>query len=276
MTPSQPPEPRPTRLHDEAAAAAVRGTGPTTDRYYNALLSYLAALSHDRSGSHPDVVQRKPPATVVGDVMTEAVVAAHEGAVFKEIVAALARNKIRAVPVIDDARKVVGIVSASDLIYHVVAGPSARTRNRHAAEMAHAGTAAELMTTPAVTTRPHATIVEAAQRAAQARVRTLPVVDANGALMGIVSQSDLLRVFLRDDDAIHDEIQQYAAQSMHIEAARLRVDVMEGVVTVSGKLERQRQIAQLIDRIRAVPGVVDIHNRLTHGSTTHTNADALP
>jgi CBS-domain-containing membrane protein len=129
--------------------------------------------------------------------------------------------------------------------------------------MAHAGTAAELMSTPAVTTRPHATIVEAAQQAAQARVRTLPVVDARGTLVGIVSQGDLLRVFLRDDDSIRDEIRQYAAQSMHIESAQLSVDVMEGVVTVSGKLARHPQIAQLINRIRAVPGVVDIHNRLT-------------
>lgn len=96
MTPSQWPEPNPMTLHDESAAATVRGTGPTTERYYNALLGYLAALNHDRSVSHPDTVHRKPPATVVGDVMTEAVVAAHEGAAFKEIVAALARNKIRA------------------------------------------------------------------------------------------------------------------------------------------------------------------------------------
>jgi CBS domain-containing protein len=250
-------------LHDEAAATAVRDTGPTADRYHNALLSYLEAMGRAHSAAHPHTVQRRPPATVVGDVMTEAVVAAEEGAVFKEIVAALARNKIRVVPVINNARQVVGVVSASDLIYHVVAGPGTRPRNRSAAEMAHAATAAELMTTPAVTTRPHATIVEAAQRGAQARVRTLPVVDAKGTLVGIVSQSDLLRVFLRDDDAIRDEIEQYAAQSMPIESARLSVDVLEGVVTVRGKLERQLQIARLIDRIRAVPGVVDIHNQLT-------------
>src|SRR5512140_920249 len=151
MTRSPGPEPNPRTLHEEAAAAAVRDTGPAPDRYYNALLNYLQVMSHDRLAARPDPALAWPdpaprlwPATLVGDVMTEAVVTAHEGAVFKEIVAALARNKIRAVPVIDDARKVVGIVSASDLIYHVVAGPSARTRNRHAAEMAHAGTAAEL------------------------------------------------------------------------------------------------------------------------------------
>ena len=195
--------------------------------------------------------------------MTEGVVAAHEGAVFKEIVAALARNKIRAVPIINDNRKVIGVVSASDLLHRVVSGPGTRPRERRAPQSTHSATAAELMTTPAVTTRPHATIVEAAQRAAHARVRTLPVVDANGTLVGIVSQGDLLRVFLRDDDAIRDEIEQYASGTVHIESARLSFDVTEGVVTVRGTLERQLQVAQLINRIRAVPGVVDIDNQLT-------------
>jgi CBS domain-containing protein len=263
MTRSPGPEPNPRVLHDEAAAAAVRDTGPTPDRYYNALLHYLQAITHDRSAARPDPAPRMSPATLVGDVMTEAVVAAHQGAVFKEIVAALARNKIRAVPVIDDNRKVIGVVSASDLLHRVVAGPGTRLRTSRAHQSEHADTAAELMTTPAVTTRPHATIVEAAQRAAHARVRTLPVIDANGTLVGIVSQADLLRVFLRDDEAIRDEIQQYASQTMHIEPARLNVDVTDGVVTVSGRLQRQLQVAQLIHRIRAVPGVVDIDNQLT-------------
>ena len=50
---------------------------------------------------------------------------------------------------------------------------------------------------------------------------------------------------------------------MHIESVRLSVDVTEGVVTVRGTLERQLQVAELINRIRAVPGVVDIDNQLT-------------
>jgi CBS domain-containing protein len=238
----------------------VRDTGPTADRYNNALLRYLQALSRHHSADAPHTAWPRPPTTLVGDVMTEAVVAAHQGAVFKEIVAALARNKIRAVPVIDDTRKVIGVVSATDLLHLLVTGRATRLS---APQEAHAATAAALMTTPAVTTRPHATIVEAAQRAAQSRVRTLPVVDSHGTLVGIVSQGDLLRVFLRDDDVIRDEVQQYAYQTMHIPSTRLSVDVTEGVVTVNGSLERELQVAQLINRIYAVPGVVDIDNQLT-------------
>jgi predicted transcriptional regulator len=255
MTGSLGPQHNPRALQDQAAATAVRDAGPTADRYDNALLRYLQALTRDHSADTPHPA--RPPATLVGDVMTETVVAAHQDAVFKEIVAALARNKIRAVPVIDDIRKVIGVVTASDLLHHLVTGPA------QTPQKAHAATAAELMTTPAVTTRPHATIVEAAQRAAQARVRTLPVIDTHGTLVGIVTQADLLRVFLRDDDDIRDEVRQYASQTMHIPSTRLSIDVTEGVVTVNGTLERQLQLAQLINRIRAVPGVVDIDNQLT-------------
>jgi hypothetical protein len=93
MTRSPGPQPNPSTLHDEAAAAAVRETGPTADRYYNALVRYLEVIARDYSAARPDTARRMRPATVVGDVMTEAVVAAHEGAVFKEIVAALAATR---------------------------------------------------------------------------------------------------------------------------------------------------------------------------------------
>jgi osmotically-inducible protein OsmY len=78
-----------------------------------------------------------------------------------------------------------------------------------------------------------------------------------------VSQADLLRVFLRDDDEIREEIVDFARRTMHAGPTRLGVDVNEGVVTLSGKLEKELQVAQLLDHVRRVSGVVDIDNRLT-------------
>ena len=54
MTRSPGPEPNPRTLREEAAAAAVHDTGPAPDRYHNALLRYLQALTHDRSAARPD------------------------------------------------------------------------------------------------------------------------------------------------------------------------------------------------------------------------------
>lgn len=257
MSPISPPEPSPAALHKEAAAATVPRTGPSSDRYHSALVRYLEAVVADRLDARQPP-RRRPPATVVGDVMTRAAVSAHEGTFFKEIVDSLARNRIRALPVIDDERRVVGVVSASDLLDHVAAG-TRRRRSQHL----HAANARELMTAPAVTTRPHTPIVEATGVAARAHVRMLPVVDADGVLIGVVTQADLLRVFLREDEEIREEIEQFALRSMDLDAAHLTVTVDEGVVTLFGKLDRALQVGQLVNHVRSMPGVVDIDDHLT-------------
>lgn len=261
MSRSSPVEPSPAALHDEAAASAVRHIGPTADQYHSALVRYLEAVAAERLDARRPP-RHRPPATVVGDVMTRAAVPAREGTVFKEIVASLARNRIRAVPVIDDGRRVVGVVSASDLQHYVVTSPAAATRRPHKRHP-HPATARELMSAPAVTTRAHVTIVEAARVAARAHVRMLPVVDAEGVLVGVVTQADLLRVFLRDDDEIREEIEGFALRSMGLDAADLAVAVDHGVVTLIGKLDRALQVGELVNHVRSVPGVVDIDNHLT-------------
>ena len=60
-------------------------------------------------------------------------------------------------------------------------------------------TADALMTTPAITIHPDATIPGAARLMNTHHVRRLPVVDSQGKLVGIVSRRDLLSVFLRPD-----------------------------------------------------------------------------
>ena len=131
-----------------------------------------------------------PATATVGDVMHPGVVAAHENAAFKQIVDALVRNGISAVPVIDDNRRVVGVVSESDLLARLSDGrPAPR-----------AATARELMTAPPVVTQRGTPVADAAHLATQAGVRRLPVVDSDGVLVGIVTRADLLKGLLRPDE----------------------------------------------------------------------------
>src|SRR6266516_950987 len=62
------------------------------------------------------------------------------------------------------------------------------------------------MSTPTITIGPDATVPLAAKLLALHGIKRLPVVDEDGKLIGIVSRADLLRLFLRDDDAIRREI----------------------------------------------------------------------
>jgi CBS-domain-containing membrane protein len=112
---------------------------------------------------------------------------------------------VSAVPVIDSDRHVVGLVSEGDLLLKEER-PAAHVLDRHGdAAKARARTAAELMSEPALTVRPDATLTEAARQMHRYQVKRLPVVDPNGSLMGIVSRADLLMAFVRSDDSLARE-----------------------------------------------------------------------
>jgi CBS domain-containing protein len=113
------------------------------------------------------------------------------------------------------------------------------------------------MTAPPETIGPNASIVHAARAAAKAHVRRLPVIDDQGVLVGIVTWSDLLRVFLRGDAEI-------LTPRFCTDASSIDVTVQDGVVTLTGQLERRLLIAPLLEATRAVAGVVSAHDHLTY------------
>ncbi|MGZ0200684.1 CBS domain-containing protein [Streptomyces sp. RM1] len=202
--------------------------------------------------------------TVVGDVMTRRVLALRTGAGFKDIVQAMRDWRVGAVPVLDDAGQVVGVVSEADLLPKEEYRDSdldRYARMRHLAELtkAEAATAERLMTTPAVTVAPDATLGQAARIMARARVKQLPVVGPDGTLLGIVSRSDLLKVFLRGDAEIADEVRRdVVAHLFGPEGAGIRVEVHDGVVTLGGRVRETSLVPLAARLVRAVPGVVDV------------------
>ncbi|MEU2377243.1 CBS domain-containing protein [Streptomyces misionensis] len=202
--------------------------------------------------------------TVVGDVMTRRVLALRTGAGFKDIVQAMRDWRVGAVPVLDDAGQVVGVVSEADLLpkeEYRDSGLDRYARMRHLAELtkAEAATAERLMTTPAVTVAPDATLGQAARVMARAQIKQLPVVGPDGTLLGIVSRSDLLKVFLRGDAEIADEVRRDVV--VHLfgpEGAGIRVEVHDGVVTLGGRVRETSLVPLAARLVRAVPGVVDV------------------
>lgn len=121
--------------------------------------------------------------------------------------------------------------------------------------------AEELMSSPAVTVHPGATLAEAAQIMVRKHVKRLPVVNALGMLEGVVSRSDLLKVFLRTDEEIEEEIRDAVLAEL-APPVHLQASVKDGVVTLRGSL-RDRTLVPLAARaIRAVEGVVDVRMEL--------------
>jgi CBS domain-containing protein len=209
----------------------------------------------------------------VRDVMTGEVVAVRRDASYKEIATRLREYRVSAFPVIDETRRVIGVVSEADLLAkEALAGdhagiPAAITGILHHKEYkkAEAITAGELMTHPAVTVRPEDTVEHAARLMYTLQVKRLPVVDAGGYLVGIVSRSDLLTVFDRTDEQIHAEIvNDIILRDFLVDPALFTVDVADGVVTVKGAPETADLGHRLVARIRHVQGVVAVRDELAY------------
>ena len=209
----------------------------------------------------------------VRDVMTGEVVAVRRDTSYKEMAARLREYRVSAFPVIDENRRVIGVVSEADLLAkEALAGehagiPAAVTGILHHKDYqkAEGVTAGDLMTHPAVTVRSEDSVEHAARLMYTLQVKRLPVVDAGGYLIGIVSRSDLLTVFDRPDEEIHAEIvNEVIPRDLLVDPARFTVTVADGVVTIKGAPETADLGHRLVTRIRHVQGVVAVRDELAY------------
>jgi CBS domain-containing protein len=205
----------------------------------------------------------------VRDVMTRRVVSVREDASFKEMADMLRRIRISAFPVVNGANRVIGVVSEADLLVKEAVqatGTSIVAALRHVREEEKATgvTAADLMTCPAITVGPDASLAEAARIMYDRRVKRLPVVDPAGRLLGIISRADVLAVFSRPDEEIRDEIVHQVLPAAAISrSADFEVTVRDGIVTISGSPQTEQAARALLDAARHVQGVVAVRDRFS-------------
>ncbi|MDN5382864.1 CBS domain-containing protein [Streptomyces sp. LB8] len=202
----------------------------------------------------------------VGDVMTEEVVTLRPDAPFHEIVSLMDANDVAAIPVVDDEGAPVGVVSASDVLRHETGMPDAQGQDgddEHAWGKARARTASALMSSPVFTARADWTIPRAARELRDRHVKQLPVVDDHGFLIGIVSRSDLLSVFVRSDGDIRDEVErEVLGRILGLEEGTVEVEVREGAVTLRGDVPEPRLVPVVVGLCQGIDGVVAVDARL--------------
>jgi CBS domain-containing protein len=123
-------------------------------------------------------------------------------------------NQLPGLPVIDQAGKVVGIVTESDLLLYdeeedvdpppsieIMGGVIYLGSVKHWEERIRksiAGTVADMMTADPVTVGPQVEAHEAGRLIAEHKHNRLPVVDADGRLVGVVTRVDVLEALLED------------------------------------------------------------------------------
>ncbi len=207
--------------------------------------------------------------TEVKDVMTTRVIWVKKDATFREMAVALREHRVSAFPVVDDDGKVIGVVSEADMLTKeaLYDEPSVISGILHHRDQVKARgvTAGDLMTTVVVAVRPQDTVEHAAKLMYDRKVKRLPVTDANGRLVGIISRADVLSVFDRTDEAIcreiHDDV---LLGEFLVDPQNLQVTVSDGVVTLAGRPETSETGHEIVWRVRHVQGVVAVRDRLDY------------
>lgn len=210
----------------------------------------------------------------VRDVMTTDVITVRPETPLADVARELVNRRISGVPVVDSGGAVLGIVSEADFLIKgeghdgVHHRPLARLFGESTASRAKlakiaATTAGEAMTSPAETIGPSASVSHAAARMSQLKVNRLPVVD-DGKLVGIVTRADLVRAYARSDEDLARSIREdVLLRSLWLDPAAFEVAVDDGVVTITGSVQR-RSMAEIVERVIAMaPGVVAIRANLS-------------
>jgi CBS domain-containing protein len=261
-------------LHGRAASADVsRAVDQVADHIGDKPASRAAAPQPRAGEPHRQVPRHHGRVrSRVRHVMTTDVVTVDQITPFKEIARLLVEHHVSAVPVLRMGLHVSGVVSEADLI--AAKDKHAGTR-KHWTGMLRYGTdhsrylrltAAQLMTSPAITTHPDATIAAAARLMSTHHVKRLPVVDPEGKLVGLVSRRDLLSAFLVPDAEIAGQVREVLAEALPEEPEAIKVTVHGGIVTLTGlpdAVPAHSQVAAAIDLIWNLDGVVDILNHLS-------------
>jgi predicted transcriptional regulator len=211
--------------------------------------------------------------SAVKDVMTTRVIWVKKDATFREMAAALRKHRVSAFPVLGDDDKVIGVVSEADMLTkEAMADPGVIAGLLHHRDQGKARgvTAGDLMTAPAVTVRPEDTVEHAARLMYDRKVKRLPVTDANGHLVGIISRADVLSVFDRTDEAIRKEItDEVLRRDLVVDPRTFDVTVSDGVVTLAGAPDTSEFGHEIVRRVRHVQGVVAVRDRFSYPAPEH-------
>jgi CBS domain-containing protein len=186
---------------------------------------------------------------LVSDVMTAPALSVRRGAPLSDAIRLLGSAGISALPVVDDERRVVGVVSEADVLREPLPlDPRAHLRPTEET-VSHDRIVDEVMTVDPVCVTRQADCAEVALTLADTGWKSMPVVE-DGRLVGVVSRSDILRSLSVPDAALSLAVHAAFAAAGHPEWVAV---VRSGHVTVAPPPHDLAEAA--IGTASTVPGV---------------------
>ena len=193
----------------------------------------------------------------VVDLMTADVITASPDTPIKAAARMMVRNKVSGLPVCDEDSCVVGIITEADFLRLEVAREEAD--NPQPVERVE-----QVMRRSVLTIRPDATVADAARLMVVNDVNRLPVTDADGKSLGIISRLDVVAAFTRPDEIIEDEIREdLLRRVLFVDPDDITVEVSNGVVTFSGEIGTRNEARLLAELGRRLDGVIKVNTNLT-------------
>jgi CBS domain-containing protein len=216
------------------------------------------------------------------DAMTKDVVTVSPEATVGEIAGLLVAHRISAVPVVSDDRRVIGIVSQTDLGHRSETGTEKKRKwwlevfadpNDKAREFikSHGLKARDIMSRFVISVAPEASLAEVADVLDSHRIRQVPVMK-DGKLAGMISRADLVRKLAEvkvsapaarpDSGALQKAIWDQVKAQSWLRSGYVSVSVRDGVVELWGAVDTEDQRRALRVLVEGVPGVARVEDRV--------------
>ena len=216
------------------------------------------------------------------DVMVSPVITVSENDTVRDVARILIAKRISAVPVVDQAGRLVGIVSEADLMHRAEAGTERPTSwwlslisgdRAIAAEyvQSHAMGVKDVMTKEVHTALPETPLYEIADLLEEFHIKRVPIVNKDGDLVGIVSRANIVQAVASagpalkmglTDSMIRDRLLAELKEQSWSHVHKLNVTVTNGVVDLWGftQSETERQAIRVV--AESIPGVTAVDDHL--------------
>ena len=204
------------------------------------------------------------------DFMTTDVITVSPEDGLKAAARMMVQKGISGLPVVGADGKLVGIITEADFVKQEAGRSQQRYRRlldalfgeREARPMGE--TVADAMTRHPVVVDKEAPISEAAREMADRGIKRLPVVDAEGRLLGIISRADIMRAFARPDGVIEDQVREdIIHRVLMIDRDAVGVALHDGHVSLTGSVPTRSDARLLEELVRRVEGVVGVEADLS-------------
>jgi CBS domain-containing protein len=219
---------------------------------------------------------------IAKDVMTPNVITVNQNTSVTTIAKLLLERHISAVPVIDQAGTMVGVVSEGDLIRRPEEGTeppkswwleliSVPEDAARAYAKSHGQTAADVMTRSVISVKEDTPVAEIASLLEKNRIKRVPVV-RDGRPIGIVSRANLIQALAArstaapavsaDDRTIRENILAVLDNESWVGASNLNIVVENGTATVWGITQTEDVRDAINVAVENVPGVKSVQNHV--------------